>query len=161
MTRTALALLCAAALAAGCGDDDGSGQPGPLELGTEVEYENWTVAVVSVEPSEDVLPYEPLPGQDYEGFLVTVQGTYQGEGESDLWVEFSVKYVGADQRIYQDFDSYSSMPLPSSPMVVAGGTQTAVTTLAIPAGALGAGVVYRSSWSAAPGDPEPGWQADL
>jgi hypothetical protein len=116
---------------------------GTLALGEYADVGDWNLTVVSVVRDDQVVPYEPEPGVEYAGFKLTITGTYSGESEGNLFWDVTVKYIGADSRIYNDFDSYNSDFSSSSvdtPSVVAGGTQSIEMTLAVPVSALGAEV---------------------
>lgn len=148
---------------ASCGDDDGAGSTGQeaLELGTSVDFEDWNIGIMAVTRDDGIVPYEPEPGVEYAGFRVELTGTYEGDGESSIDVDFMIKHTGTDNRVYADFNSYpkDAEPLASGPNVVAGGTQTIEFSLAVPTSALGGNLITLESWS---GPAEsPSWNAGI
>lgn len=147
MSRGAWLSVLFALLLASCGSSSGSessvqSEPGPLAIGESGEMDGWTIEVVSVRSEDDIAPYEPLPGVTYDGFVVEVLGTYHGEGQSSIDVDFVAEYIGVDGRVYGSYDSRpDSLVLVSTPTVVAGGSHRQEFPLAIPVDARGGGKV--------------------
>jgi len=92
---------------------------------------------------DGIVPYEPEPGVEYAGFRVVLTGTYAGEGDSSIAIDFNIEHVGTDGRVYANY---------------AGGTQTIEYSLAVPTSALGGGVItLESDWDA----NTPRWSAGI
>jgi hypothetical protein len=142
-------------------EPSGDGESRALELGTSVDFGDWNIGIMNVTRDDGLAPYEPEPGTEYAGFRVELTGTYAGEGESSIEIDFTIKYVGTDNRVYADFDSHhgDADPLASGPNVVAGGTQTVEFSLAVPTSALGGNVISLESWSGP--DEGPSWNAGI
>jgi hypothetical protein len=132
-----------------------------LDLGTSVDFADWNIGIMDVIRDDGIVPYEPQDGVEYAGFRVVLTGTYAGEGESSINVDFSIKHVGTDNRVYADFDSYvaDGEPLADGPSVVAGGTQTIEFSLAVPVTALGGDLITLESWSSSADGPS--WAAGI
>jgi len=132
-----------------------------LELGTSVDFADWNIGIMDVTRDDGIVPYEPQEGVEYAGFRVVLTGTYAGEGESGISIDFSIRHVGTDNRVYADFDSYvaDGEPLADGPNVVAGGPQTVEFSLAVPTSALGGGVVSLEAWSS--NADGPSWNAGI
>ena len=157
---------------AACGSDNDRGgadqslrpneqEGSTLELGTKVDFADWNIDITKVTRDDGIVPYEPEPGVEYAGFRVELTGTYAGEGDSSIAIDYTIKYVGTDYRVYADFDANrgTSDPMASGPNVVAGGTQILEMPLAVPLSALGGGVITLESWSGA--DEPPSWNAGI
>jgi hypothetical protein len=116
---------------------------------------------MKVTRDDGIVPYEPEPGVEYAGFRVELTGTYAGEGESSIEIDFTIKHVGTDRRVYANYDSYRAdgESLESGPNVVAGGTQPIECSLAVPVSGLGGNVITLESWSSF--DEGPSWNAGI
>lgn len=131
-----------------------------LDLGTSVDYVDWNIGIMAVTRDDGIVPYEPEPGVEYAGFRVVLTGTYAGEGDSSIAIDFNIEHVGTDGRVYANYLSYvaDGEPLADGPNVVAGGTQTIEYSLAVPTSALGGGVItLESDWDA----NTPRWSAGI
>ncbi len=117
-------------------------------VGEEFEIAPWTLRVASFEPWDDVVPYEPEPGVEYRAYRIDLAGVYEGEGESNLEIDFVVKYYGGDGQVYADYDAYSldSGALLSGPTVVEGGETSTSFVIAVPVSEATSDFIVIEDW---------------
>jgi hypothetical protein len=113
----------------------------PLSIGETVTDENWNVALgapreaVTEVAAENQFNDPPKPGMQY--WIVPITATYTGDATGNTTFEISVKFVGADNRTYDDRCGVIPNPLDDVGALYKGGKAEGNACVAIPAGAEG------------------------
>lgn len=124
----------------GMGDNPGT-RENPLPIGETVSNDDWQVTLgVPREAGADVAeenPFNDPPKEGMEYWIVPVTATYTGDDTATPWVEISVKFVGVDNRTYDDNCGVIPDPLDDVGELYKDGVAEGNTCVTVPAGADG------------------------
>ena len=113
--------------------------PAILPLGTEAEVGDYAVAVSSVQldATDAILGFNEF-NQSPEGqyVLVTLDVVYNGTEEGDPWLDLNPKFVGSDNRQYDQASCLLDLQGSSLPTLENGGAAQYEVCMDVPAAAL-------------------------
>jgi hypothetical protein len=131
-------------------------QPGsrsdPLPIGQAVTNKEWEITLGTPNEAWSEISAEnqfnepPAPGMEY--WIVPVKATYTGDETGNLAFGISVKFVGSDNRTYEDRCGVLPNPLDDIGDLYSGGTASGNICVAVPTGADGL-------WAVATGFGDP------
>lgn len=113
----------------------------PLSIGQPVSNEKWTVVIGqpreawSLIEAENLYNNPPEPGMEF--WMVPVRAAYKGTATGNAAWEVFVKFVGSDNRTYEDGCGVISDPLTGVGELYPGGVAEGNVCVAVPAGADG------------------------
>jgi hypothetical protein len=122
------------------GDQAGSRQ-NPLPIGQSVSNEDWDVTLGAPREawtevrSENEFNDPPASGMEF--WIVPVTATYKGEDTGNTGFDIQVKFVGSDNRTYDDYCGVIPNPLADIGELYKGGEAAGNVCVAVPAGADG------------------------
>ncbi|MFA5711634.1 hypothetical protein [Mycolicibacterium sp.] len=125
--------------------DPAADQPGtrenPLTIGQPVTSDDWSIQLgppreAGAEVQAENQFNDP-PGAGMQFWVVPVTATYTGESTGQPAFDISVKFVGADNRTYDDSCGVIPSPLADVGELYAGGVAEGNVCVAVPAGADG------------------------
>ena len=125
--------------------DGNPGQPGtrenPLPIGQTVSNQDWDLTLGAPREAWTEIAAEnqfndpPEAGMEY--WMVPVTATYKGDDTGNTAFEISVKFVGSDNRTYDDRCGVIPTPLEDVGELYKGGVAEGNVCVAVPAGADG------------------------
>jgi hypothetical protein len=125
--------------------NDDANQPGsrgnPFLIGQPVHNPEWQVTLGAPQEAGAAIAAEnqfndpPKPGMEYQ--IVPVTATYTGEKTGTAGFDIAVKFVGSDNRTYDDNCGVIPSPLNDVGALYKDGTAQGNVCVAVPAGAEG------------------------
>jgi hypothetical protein len=129
------------------GSTEASGSPeagsreDPFAIGQPVKSREWQVTLGPPRQTDAEVgaenQFNDPPKAGMEFWIVPVTATYVGEKTGDLTFGISVKFVGSDNRTYDDSCGVIPNPISDVGELYPGGTAQGNTCVAVPAGAEG------------------------
>jgi hypothetical protein len=122
-------------------NDQAGGRANPFAIGETVSNKDWDVTLGAPREawteisSENQFNEPPKAGMEY--WIVPVNATYKGDETGNTAFEVSVKFVGSDNRTYDDYCGVIPNPLADIGELYKGGQAAGNVCVAVPAGAQG------------------------
>ncbi|MFJ7748905.1 hypothetical protein ACIQXM_02985 [Arthrobacter sp. NPDC097144] len=137
--------------------------PAILPLGTEAEVGDYAVAVSSVQldATDAILGFNEF-NQPPEGqyVLVTLDVVYNGTEEGDPWLDLNPKFVGSDNRQYDQASCLLDLQGSSLPTLENGGAAQYEVCMDVPAAALPGKRILIENTVDFSGTDEASWETE-
>ena len=137
--------------------------PAILQLGTEAEVGDYAVAVSSVQldATDAILGFNEF-NQSPEGqyVLVTLDVVYNGTEEGDPWLDLNPKFVGSDNRQYDQASCLLDLQGSSLPTLENGGAAQYEVCMDVPAAALPGKRILIENTVDFSGTDEASWETE-